>query len=65
MNGFHRMIFWVRPKRRKSNRNKIRNNLNDYSITNKSKKIVFKIRNKNLNGFFTFLLEFVKEKNYL
>ena len=23
---------------------------------------VFKIRNKNLDGFFTFLLEFVKEK---
>ena len=42
----------------------MRDNVNDFSITDKSNKFVFKITTttKSFNVFFTFLLEFVKEK---
>ena len=39
----------------------MRDNVNDFSITDKSNKFVFKITTS-FNVFFTFLLEFVKEK---
>ena len=44
----------------------MRDNVNDFSITDKSNKFVFKITTttttNSFNVFFTFLLEFVKEK---